>query len=380
MPVDDTLGSKHAKGSRKEAAPKRSGPQPAVPPKKRMKAAAQAESAERARQHKERDTKDKLIFGDKSKKCKDPDKRAGLQQTVINSRGRSRGFYENCVYLTLCCSLYKEAAAEIDSKYEPLRLTPSHPYCSPPALRWLFLSSGMDDPRVNETTVARRASELLHANHHNGKALFENFLSDGTVLVHDSSHRGKGSPDYVDSARLLGRAEMKTMDDFITDTHNDGGSLSVRQIADHLMEKHDQLLISHSAVRYALVHYLGYSWGEVKLRKCESDPDRVDVKRTYLVDYARALKLQDVDKTHVCVFLDESYIHQNHAAKKSWLKFEMDGGSHINRGTSKGKRLIILVSLPAWPVPHCPALIADWVRFALAACDHEGWSTRYSRT
>ena len=207
----------------------------------------------------------------------------------------------------------------------------------------------MGDPRVNETTVARHASDLLHANHHNGKALFENFLSDGTVLVHDSSNRGKGSPDYVDSARLLGSAELKTMDDFITDTHNDGGSLSVRQIADHLMEKHEQLLISNSAVRYALVHYLGYSWGEVKLRKCESDPDRIDVKRTYLVDYARALKLQDVDKTHVCVFLDESYIHQNHAAKKSWLKFELDGGSHINRGTSKGKRLIILVSLPAWP-------------------------------
>ena len=35
-----------------------------------------------ARQRKERDKKDKLI--------------AGLQQTVVNSRGRSRGFHENC--------------------------------------------------------------------------------------------------------------------------------------------------------------------------------------------------------------------------------------------------------------------------------------------
>lgn len=236
----------------------------------------------------------------------------------------------------------------------------------------------MEDPRVNETTVARRASELLHANHQNGMALFQNFLTDGTVLVHDSSNRGKGSPDYVDSARLLGRDELKTMDDFITDTHNSGGSLSVRQIADHLMEKHSTLLISNSAIRYALVHYLGYSWGEVKLRKCESDPDRVDVKRTYLVDFARALKLQDVDKTHVCVFLDESYIHQNHAPKRSWLKFELDGGSHINRGTSNGKRLIILVSLL---VPHCTVLLSHRPltrRVLLAACDHEGRSARHS--
>ena len=60
----------------------------------------------------ERKQHDKLILGDP--KAKDPVKKAGLQQTVINSRGRTRGFFENCVFLTLFCSLYKEAAAEID--------------------------------------------------------------------------------------------------------------------------------------------------------------------------------------------------------------------------------------------------------------------------
>jgi hypothetical protein len=194
------------------------------------------------------------------------------------------------------------------------------------------------------TTVTRRANDLLHAKHENSTALVQNFLTDGTVLVHDSSNRGKGSPAYVDSARLLGAAELKTIDEFITQTHSDGGSLSVRQIADELNNKHPAVLISNSAIRYALIHYLGYSWGDVKLRKCQSDPDRVDVKRTYLVDFARALKMQDVDKTHVMVFLDESYIHQNHAPKRSWCKFNLVGGEHINRGTSKGKRLIILVS------------------------------------
>ena len=129
------------------------------------------------------------------------------------------------------------------------------------------------------------------------------------MLVHDSSNRGKGSPTYVDSARLLGAAELKTIDEFITQTHSEGGSLSVRQIADELNSKHPAVLISNSAIRYALIHYLGYSWGDVKLRKCQSDPDRVDVKRTYLVDFARALKMQDVDKTHVMVFLDDRVIY-----------------------------------------------------------------------
>ena len=81
--------------------------------------------------------------------------------------------------------------------------------------------------------------------------MVQNFLSDGTVLVYDSSNRGKGSPAYVDSARLLGAAELKAIDDFVTDTHNDGGSLSVRQIADHLMEEHPAVLIANATIRYA---------------------------------------------------------------------------------------------------------------------------------
>lgn len=38
---------------------------------------------------------------------------------------------------------------------------------------------------------------------------------------------------------------------------------------------------------------------------------------------------------------DESYIHQNHAPAKSWIKHGPDG-ARINRGSSKGKRLVII--------------------------------------
>ena len=40
--------------------------------------------------HNERKKMDKLILG--NLKSKDPDVRAGLQQSVVNARGRSRGF------------------------------------------------------------------------------------------------------------------------------------------------------------------------------------------------------------------------------------------------------------------------------------------------
>ena len=38
----------------------------------------------------------------------------------------------------------------------------------------------------------------------------------------------------------------------------------------------------------------------------------------------------------------ESYIHQNHCAKKSWIKVGIKDGQYVNRSSSRGKRLIIL--------------------------------------
>ena len=70
MPVDSTMGSKHAKGSHKVAAPKRPGPTPALPPKKWCKVDAKAAKVEKMNNHNERKKMDKLILGDL--KSKDP--------------------------------------------------------------------------------------------------------------------------------------------------------------------------------------------------------------------------------------------------------------------------------------------------------------------
>ena len=86
---------------------------PSEPLKKRCKADAKAAKVEKMNNHNERKKMDKLILG--NLKSKDPNVRAGLQQSVVNARGRSRGFHENCLFLTLFCSLYKEAAAEMDT-------------------------------------------------------------------------------------------------------------------------------------------------------------------------------------------------------------------------------------------------------------------------
>ena len=102
MPANrDSLGSSKNKGGRKSAATKRPGPAPAEPAPKVSAPAKKRAKIEKANNKNQRRREDQLLFGDP--KAKDPDKKAGLHKTVINSRGRTRGFFENCVFLTRFC-------------------------------------------------------------------------------------------------------------------------------------------------------------------------------------------------------------------------------------------------------------------------------------
>lgn len=74
------------------------------------------------------------------------------------------------------------------------------------------------DP-VNLTTITRQASDLVNQKHEVSTALVDNFLLDGTVLVPDTSNRGKGSLNYVDNARILDAEQLKCIDNFITQVH-----------------------------------------------------------------------------------------------------------------------------------------------------------------
>ena len=164
---------------------------------------------------------------------------------------------------------------------------------------------------VNTTTVGRRAADLLRVGHDNARLLVDNFLEDGTVLVWDTKENGRGSPNYIDNARRLETAHIQLIDNFVDLTHSGGGTVNVTQISDELEKKFPDLLVSHGAIMYALKHYCngadGYEWGDVKNRKIESDPARLHVKRTYLVDYAAALK-KEKEGTHKCAYMDGDWL------------------------------------------------------------------------
>jgi transposase len=98
--------------------------------------------------------------------------------------------------------------------------------------------------------------------------------------------------------------------------------------------------ISNSSMRYILHNYLGLDYKYTKKRGVfMSSPKRHTRIRKFMIEFSRALQLE-AQGTHVVVFTDETYIHQNHGRLASWVSAEGDGSAGKTAG--KGKRLIIL--------------------------------------
>jgi hypothetical protein len=293
--------------------------QPRKPPAKQARKMAQA----KARAEKEaEEARVEQLEANRATADETIERVGELRQTVVNTRGRRRGYYENCLFLTMYCSFLNTAMADAQKSDT-------------------FTMEDMPDPQLLASNLGRGAG----MNTDTAKALCKNFLADGTVLVNEAEHHGFGCPASIESARRLNTEQLKFIDELIEAEHASGFCISIPEIRKKLKKQFPQVDISVSAVRYAVVTYCndgsGYYWGKVKPRKCESDPDRIDVKRTYLKDYADAWA-KEMSGTHVIVYLDESYLHQYHAANYSWIKVGVADGNHINRGAGGGKRLIML--------------------------------------
>ena len=59
----------------------------------------------------------------------------------------------------------------------------------------------------------------------------------------------------MDDARKLGPEHLKFIDDFISETHAAGGTVSIPTCADELAKKFARLYVSEGCVRYAMVNY-----------------------------------------------------------------------------------------------------------------------------
>lgn len=86
---------------------------------------------------------------------------------------------------------------------------------------------------------------------------------------------------------------------------------------------------------------LELSWRPMKRRNKKGNAFRPERIREFIIDYNEVhCHIRDGnEKKYVFVYIDESYVHQNHCSDFSYGR---DHEDEINRGSGKGRRLIIL--------------------------------------
>ena len=309
------------KKTRKVAKAKRPGPAPAAP-KEVMPSAANARAAglEKAKIAKKND--DMLGMAE------------GLLSITKNPHGRSYTLVENKLFLTATAELYKEAIIAEQKRYHAAQkfLEAGKEAKNADKLCGKKLKAAMKKAVPKDMSTlevyrkcARRAACLLHMGHELADAVATEFFSsadlnmndqkewgwEATIIVNTSENRGKGSEEYIDDGRLLSSEVVKAIDSFVDKCHQNGkeggGTVSARSIGLMLDEKFPDAPVTERAILYALTNFcnegLGLKWGKVKNRKCQSDPGRLQVKQTYLRDFAAALKKEE-SGDYVLVYID----------------------------------------------------------------------------
>ena len=198
---------------------------------------------------------------------------------------------------------------------------------------------------ITRTALAHHVGRQLHVTASGGNCsvavLLKAWEDEHEILYTERS----GAAPRV-KARQLKPEHVAEIELFIERNHADRGqSVTVASLVKHLATDRPDfkgVIVSRTVVCYALHHFLGYGWGKIKGKAIKRDPRRPDIIRQYLLDFANALKLEQ-DGTHILVYVDESYIHQNIAPQFSWLKAHSDG--KVSRMTSRGTRVCIVYAI-----------------------------------
>ncbi len=165
------------------------------------------------------------------------------------------------------------------------------------------------------------------------------------VLLGDASRRGSASENVtIEDLRQLSPAHYKEVEKFI-DTCNSKagpGKVTLNEIRKHMRESAPNALrcnIPRSSLSYMLRKHMGFEYAYTKKKGTFMAGEKRHARiRKFVIEMNRALQKQ-ADGTHVIVFTDETYIHQNHSPLMSWVR-KSDHG--VEKTSSKGKRLIVL--------------------------------------
>ena len=164
--------------------------------------------------------------------------------------------------------------------------------------------------------------------------------------------RGQGSARYDDNNHILKHEHLSAITKFVDNNNKKaGGMTSVRVIRNHLLRTFG-VRYKRSAIYYALRARLGYRYAKPTSRCVVITEKRRRRLRKHYLQRDLALKLQARGEA-IIVYMDESYVHQNHFPKNCW--FHPDRPK-VTRPAGKGKRLIIIYAITVdGLLRYCPA-------------------------
>ena len=158
----------------------------------------------------------------------------------------------------------------------------------------------------------------------------------GYVLEPSSEKRGAGSESYPSRSKLTPE-QLLELAKYVDQQHSKGRSVSKQKLINWVRHQYNGLEVSKTTVgRY--LKKLGLTYRPTKPRKRTLQSYRLTCIRDFLLNFNQRYNQIQNGENFVFVFMDESYVHNSHSLRCSWVPKD----NHINKSASKGKRLIII--------------------------------------
>jgi transposase len=191
------------------------------------------------------------------------------------------------------------------------------------------------DFNVTKTEACRRVAHRTRRGYATILSLVNAWVESGELLYREGAPRGQASENYRRSPTTLSEEQRAIVLEEVRRVNSEGQPATAR-VLQSFIQKHFGLIISRRRLCQQF-----RSWGGRYKKMKELTPiDKEFHERRvaqFIVKYAKALKLHSMG-THVIVYTDESYAHNNHASLRGWV-FPSSEGVNISR---RDGRLIIL--------------------------------------
>ena len=185
--------------------------------------------------------------------------------------------------------------------------------------------------------VLKQVSINFTTNYSDVKALVEKYYSDGKILnkADTNTKRGFGKAELNKLRTKISVYNLAKCMNYIDEKHSKGTTVRIKMLQMYL-KNHCDVKVSTMTIS-RLFKKCGFRYKSPKKQQRTLDAERINFIRGYLVQFADATRKEE-EGTHICVYMDESFIHTNHCIRKGFYKEDQKA----NRSNSKGRRLVIL--------------------------------------